>query len=167
MTKTSKKVARIKVEDIGREAASVLELSRLIALHQAERDRRIAAINSSHEEIVSELETELAQKFRAIELCVETHKLIGGDVRSIETDTARIGIRLNPHSVTKRNPDDTWDDIVARLDEIEGYESYVNRKVSLNKNELLNHRTELHDDPAMKLAGICFSQSETFFIDPK
>lgn len=146
-----------------------VDVSLSLLRRKAKQARVLAALQAEHAAANASEESEVLGLESGIQLFAETHRaLVLPDetkLKSRDFGSAVIGFRLNPPSVGKVLPKDTWDNIVSRLENLEWAEPFVTYKAAANKDALLLARGDL-TAAQLAQAGIRYEQGETFYIEP-
>lgn len=146
-----------------------VDVSLTLVRRKAKQEKELAEMKAAHAAANRAEEDEVLALEAGVQLFCETHRalLLPDETKSKSRDfgTATVGFRLNPHKVDKIVSKDTWERIAERLDELPWGEPYVVETLSVDKDALLKCRADLKPEQ-LAAAGISFTQSETFFLEP-
>lgn len=140
-----------------------------LAKAKAETEQRIAKIKTDAATLYGPLAAEVLQLEGSIALFAKNHQdTLFRDPKSREYANGTVGFATNPPSVGRILGDDDTDAAIAlRLEALPWGDPYIDYKGPLlNKEALLRDRGQLTSEQLAE-AGICFEQSERFFIDLK
>ncbi len=145
-----------------------VELRLSLVQAEANHQARVAELNSGFDYLVQASRDELASLETSLQLFAEGRKEeLFKEPKSREYANATLGFRLSPPAVGKRVSKDTFEAIGLRLENLPWGEPYCTYKGPVvDKEALLRDRAQLTEEQ-LKEAGICFEQTENFFIEPK
>ena len=150
---------------------------------EAERDARVQAAQTTHAELIAELQAEIKAKAILAEKYAEENRaeLLPSKAKSSETPLSRYGFRLGNRSVILLKKGCSWDAAVIILKSLKFIDCVrtveeVNKETILARTDehglLATSATELakgENGARMPLStiGLKIKQDETFYIEPK
>lgn len=167
MAKREKKVivsgiTREQMEDaFGRYATADAEVQSITA----SMDKEFVAIRERHADRLAELEGQKKEAFETMQVfATENREELFSKRRSMETTHGTLGFRMGTPKLKTRKGF-TW---AAALEMVREFlPSYVRTTDEVAKDKLLADREQEQMPELMLKCGICVTQDETFFVEPK
>jgi len=167
MAKREKKVivsgiTREQMEDaFGRYATADAEVQSITA----SMDKEFVAIRERHADRLAELEGQKKEAFETMQVfATENREELFSKRRSMETTHGTLGFRMGTPKLKTRKGF-TW---AAALEMVREFlPSYVRTTDEVAKDKLLADREQEQMPELMLKCGICVTQDETFYVEPK
>lgn len=154
------------VEGLNARANQLIEMKSRLAAHQAQRDAKIAEVNTAFDAEHRDLMMEIDALVNSCHLyCTGHPELFPADKRSLDFGNARVGFRTNPPKVEMTLKKDAWENVAFRIQAQPWGEPYVRETIECNKDVLIANRKDLTPEQ-LKAVGIDITQGETFYIAP-
>ncbi len=131
----------------------------------ASMDKEFVAIRERHADRLAELEGQKKEAFETMQVfATENREELFSKRRSLETTHGTLGFRMGTPKLKTRKGF-TW---AAALEMVREFlPSYVRTTDEVAKDKLLADREQEQMPELMLKCGICVTQDETFFVEPK
>lgn len=155
-------ITREQMEDaFGRYATADAEVQSITA----SMDKEFVAIRERHADRLAELEGQKKEAFETMQVfATENREELFSKRRSMETTHGTLGFRMGTPKLKTRKGF-TW---AAALEMVREFlPSYVRTTDEVAKDKLLADREQEQMPELMLKCGICVTQDETFYVEPK